>query len=419
MNLFDSRSATAQPLAVRQLYVISQLRESRFAANDKNYRLTKATRTGGTTPLAEGFAYDAVGNRKEYKQGPDTAAQSSDTLTYDPANNQLTGQGAITYAHDDNGHTTSKTQGASTTTYEYNAQERLSSINGGAIAIYRYNAQGQRVYKSVGGTGTFFLYNQNGLAAEYNAAGELQKEYGYAPDSVYMTNPLFMRAVSGAVYAYQNDHLGTPQRLIDNNGSVYWQAQYDAFGKATIQVAAIENNLRFPGQYFDSESGLHQNYFRDYDPGVGRYLERDPIGQLGGLNTFAYVYLNPFTYKDPTGEVAQIVVTVAFAVIVDVATQMATNGGKWHCIKPEETAIAAVMAVVSPWSIGGAMAKATKANKAMAKSRQAKAGSRTANRNAKKEATQRSQAQGEASKAAATEAAAYGTGKMIPENCGC
>ena len=139
-----------------------------------------------------------------------------------------------------------------------------------------------------------------GLAAEYDQNGTLQKEYGYLPGQPYMTNPVFQRTSTSFAY-YQNDHLGTPQRLIDKQGITVWQASYDAFGKATVNINTVENNLRFAGQYFDSESSLHQNWFRDYDPETGRYLERDPVGLRGGINTYAYVMGNPVMGMDPWG----------------------------------------------------------------------------------------------------------------------
>jgi RHS repeat-associated protein len=104
-----------------------------------------------------------------------------------------------------------------------------------------------------------------------------------------------------ATYYYHNDHLGTPQVMTDGEQKVVWKASYDAFGLADIGVDEVENDLRFPGQYFDSETGLHYNYFRDYDPSLGRYLQSDPIGLDGGLNTYAYVLGNPIRYIDPLG----------------------------------------------------------------------------------------------------------------------
>jgi RHS repeat-associated protein len=102
-------------------------------------------------------------------------------------------------------------------------------------------------------------------------------------------------------YYYHNDHLGTPQVMTDGEQKVVWKASYDAFGLADIGVDEVENDLRFPGQYFDGETGLHYNYFRDYDPGLGRYVQSDPIGLGGGLNTYVYVDGNPVIFFDPDG----------------------------------------------------------------------------------------------------------------------
>jgi RHS repeat-associated protein len=109
-----------------------------------------------------------------------------------------------------------------------------------------------------------------------------------------------------------NDHLGTPQVVTDESGQTIWSATYLPFGEATVDEdpdgdsSNYNFNIRFPGQYYDAESGLHYNYYRTYDPSIGRYLESDPIGLLGGLNTFAYVHANPLKFVDPFGEKARM-----------------------------------------------------------------------------------------------------------------
>ncbi|NDY43315.1 RHS repeat-associated core domain-containing protein [Dissulfurirhabdus thermomarina] len=89
--------------------------------------------------------------------------------------------------------------------------------------------------------------------------------------------------------------------LVDATGVVTWRAEYEAFGLAQIEIEVVGNNLRFPGQYFDQETGLHYNWHRYYDPAAGRYLTPDPIGLAGGINLFAYVQNNPVNFTDPYG----------------------------------------------------------------------------------------------------------------------
>ncbi|TMU69292.1 type IV secretion protein Rhs, partial [Pseudomonas fluorescens] len=105
-------------------------------------------------------------------------------------------------------------------------------------------------------------------------------------------------------FYYQLDHLGTPQELTDYSGDIVWSAQYDAYGKVAALTLAGEDYLnqplRFQGQYFDGESGLHYNRHRYYDPRLGRYLTPDPIKLAGGLNQYQYVP-NPTGWVDPLG----------------------------------------------------------------------------------------------------------------------
>ena len=104
------------------------------------------------------------------------------------------------------------------------------------------------------------------------------------------------------LYYIHNDHLGTPQIFTDQSQTVVWRANYKPFGEVAVNIGNIVNNLRFPGQYFDEETGLHQNYFRDYDPGLGRYVQSDPIGFGGGSNTYAYVGNDPVSHFDEDGQ---------------------------------------------------------------------------------------------------------------------
>ena len=110
-----------------------------------------------------------------------------------------------------------------------------------------------------------------------------------------------------ATYFVHNDHLGTPQKITDSSQVVVWAGSYEPFGEIEKTVDFIENNVRFPGQYEDGENGLHYNYFRDYDPSLGRYVESDPVGLEGGMNTFAYTWNNPIGLIDKFGKQAGLV----------------------------------------------------------------------------------------------------------------
>ena len=103
----------------------------------------------------------------------------------------------------------------------------------------------------------------------------------------------------GGIYYFINDHLGTPQKVMDQSGAVVWSGDYRPFGSVNANVEDVGNNFRFQGQYYDSETGLHYNWHRYYDPKTGRYLTADPIGLAGGINLYAYVQDDPINYIDP------------------------------------------------------------------------------------------------------------------------
>lgn len=272
---------------------------------DRLYRLTDADYPLSVAANDETFDYDGVGNRTGHTQTPEEGEAEASAATYNSLN-QLVSQTKdgleTTFTYNTNGHTATKTTGSETTEYIYNHEERLIAVkkNDATVGEYAYNPLGQRIKKTVNGQTTWYLYNDEGLAAEYNQQGQLIAEYQFTPYSTWMTDPLFQRK-NGQVYYYQNDHLGTPQRMINANGEVVWEARYEAFGEAEIITETVSNHLRFPGQYFDGESGLHHNFHRDYDPALGRYVQGDPIGFMGGLNYYLYAKNGPYRYKDSLG----------------------------------------------------------------------------------------------------------------------
>nr|WP_237072772.1 RHS repeat-associated core domain-containing protein [Pseudaestuariivita rosea] len=103
------------------------------------------------------------------------------------------------------------------------------------------------------------------------------------------------------VYFIRTDHIGRPIFATDANGTKVWEATYLPFGGIHTTSGDVIG-LRFPGQWFQSESGLHQNWMRDYDPTTGRYIQADPLGLVDGASVYGYALQNPGRYSDPRGE---------------------------------------------------------------------------------------------------------------------
>jgi len=169
--------------------------------------------------------------------------------------------------------------------------------NTNQVAEYTYNGVGQRIKKVTQTETRIFHYDLWGhLIAETNQSGQMLAEYVYLGDRL-----LSMIKPGESVYYFHNDHLGTPQVLTNDSQAIAWKAVYTPFGEAVPSIQTVDNPFRFPGQYYDAETGLHYNYFRYYNPQTGRYITPDPIGLEGGINLFTYVQNNPFIFTDTFG----------------------------------------------------------------------------------------------------------------------
>ena len=190
------------------------------------------------------------------------------------------------------------------------AREQTASS---ASAIdYRYNALGERVLKRVHGPlphTTRFLYHQNALVAELDAAGRITRHFiRWQGRVVAIVEPDLQPPAAGrrgprppAITWLLADPLGTPQVAIDQAGRPVWRVRLGAYGEVLEEEGRFDQPLRLPGQYHDRETGLHDNYQRTYDPRHGRYLEPDPLGLAAGWNLHAYAAGNPVQATDPLG----------------------------------------------------------------------------------------------------------------------
>jgi RHS repeat-associated protein len=296
---------------------------------DPASRITSMTDTGTNQPTRQQtFGYDnldrlvSATGASTYRYSYDlndnrvtlTAGATTHSLSISPSSNRLvstTGPApAKTNTYDNAGNLLSD----GTVRYEYSPRGRLVKVtNGGTVVSYRYNAIGERVEKS---NGNVFMYDEAGhLIGEYSkSTGRMQREIVYLGDEPVA---LLTQTVSGTapsqvfapnVFYVFSDHLGTPRMITQaSDGAIRWRwDEGDPFGlqppnENPSGKGALTFNLRMPGQYYDRENNLFYNYYRDYDPQTGRYVQSDPIGLSGGYNTFNYVLANPLTYLDPYG----------------------------------------------------------------------------------------------------------------------
>jgi RHS repeat-associated protein len=265
---------------------------------DSLNRLTSATSgTGGYGSFS--WTYDKVSNRLTQTLGSATT-----TYGYTSGTNRLasiTSGGTITVSTNANGNITSVPPAGSSTaaTFAYNVANRLSSVTGSPLAISSllYDGVGRRFSKqNPGSNPTYYTYDLNGNLLEEN-------DNGAVTDYIYLNGTPVGTFVpsTGALYYIHGDRQGTPQFVTNSSQAVVWSTLYQPLGTTTVPIGSITQNLRFPGQYFDGETGFNYNLNRDYMPNLGRFPEADPIGLAGGLNPYLYANANPGKFTDPSG----------------------------------------------------------------------------------------------------------------------
>jgi len=263
-------------------------------AYDDLDRLTSATHplAGQTT---ETFTYDAVGNRLR-RDGQSSDAQFNDW-------NQLLEDESYTYEYDNGGNRTKRTDKNSGEIHEYvyDGENRLTEFYKrpaanqarSNYAYYRYDAFGRRIEKNVDGVISRWVYDGTTIFIESNSVNDnYYTHLGFEPVFVSGTDS----------YIVHTDHLDTPQEITDSSGNNAWRGVFNSFGEAAqLNESGVAFNIRFPGQYSDYESGLYYNRYRDYDGTNARFIQNDPIGLRGGINTYGFSNNNPVIFSDPFG----------------------------------------------------------------------------------------------------------------------
>ncbi|MDI3408437.1 RHS repeat-associated core domain-containing protein [Streptomyces sp. B-S-A6] len=275
----------------------------------------------------ERYAYDEAGNQTEALWPESMAGQEAvGSRTYEGT--RIRTAGSVRYEHDAGGRTTLRqktrlSRKPDTWRYTWDAEDRLTSVitPDGMQWKYAYDAMSRRISKQrLARDGSGAVVEQVDFTWDGTALCEQTSYMPGTPDSVTLTwdhdglHPLAQSECKAATspaadqteidsrfYSIVTDLVGTPTELLDEQGDVAWQARSTLWGAtAWRRNATAYTPLRFPGQYFDPETGLHYNYFRHYDPASCRYLSRDPLGLGPAPNPGAYVH-NPHTWTDQLG----------------------------------------------------------------------------------------------------------------------
>lgn len=250
---------------------------------DNIYQLTGVTQVATSTEI---YSFDPVGNRLSSLLVPSYTYNSS---------NEITSAGASTFTYDNNGNTLSKNDGAGTTAYTWDFENRMTSVHppGQTTVTFKYDPFGRRIQKG----GSVYVYNGANLIQEADASGNLAARYVFGAG---IDEPL--AAYRGAIWEfYQADGLGSITSLSTTSGTISDSFTYDSFGNITSTTGGFSQPFRYTGREFDQETGLYFLRARYYSSSSGRFLSEDPVSFNAGINFYAYVYNSPVQWSDPLG----------------------------------------------------------------------------------------------------------------------
>jgi RHS repeat-associated protein len=180
--------------------------------------------------------------------------------------------------------------------YQYDGRGNLQEVKApdGRRTRYRYDGLARRTQKEVDGRVTNFVWDGNELLHQIDSDTSLVT--WISDGSVSKGSPI-TRLDSDGAYAIIRDQVGFPQLIVDDDGTVVWDAQVDLYGHPQVHNANKPIPDRWPGQYADDETGLYYNRFRYYDPDTGLYICPDPMGLAGGIYPYAYPF-DPLAWMD-------------------------------------------------------------------------------------------------------------------------
>jgi RHS repeat-associated protein len=338
---------------------------------------------GGSTLAQYGYTYNADDNVASFSVATPSAQTSS--FGYDKANRLLSssvsGSPQYSYGYDAASNIASMTASGSTQNFAYSATNALTTAtydaNGNPTILggntYAWDGANRvaSFANSLSGTSSTFTYDGLGRLVRIvdKTGGSVTADHSYlwcgsmrclAHDNTQSGSPVSTQyfpqgvIVGGTSYYYVKDQLGSVRQLVTTGGSVAAEYTYDPYGNPTTLSGSVVSDIGYAGYFYHASSGLNFAMYRAYDPAHGRWLNRDPIGEAGGVNVYAYVEGNTNTKRDPSGEFGIVGAGIGAAIGggLDLALQLVQDHGNIHCVNWGQVVGAAGIGALAGSGIG-------------------------------------------------------------------